>query len=82
METKRNDITLEVKKVGGLKFRVNSRVCYIMKRGTYALFAEGLGYLQWNHENTIYSLKKQYLQQIVDAGGLVHYNDVHFVMPV
>lgn len=74
-------INLQVKNVSGLKFRVSKNVCYIMKRGTFALFAEGLGYLQWNNEEAIYSLRKEYLQEIVDAGGLVNYDAVHFVMP-
>lgn len=82
METKRNGINLEVKIVSGLKFRANKRMCYVMKRGSYALYAEGLGYLQWNCDNAVYSLKKKYLQEIVDAGGLLNYDDVHFVYPV
>lgn len=86
METKDLNKKLEIKPVGGLKFRINSKMVAVMTEGCYSLFIEGLGYLyfQADDEPIPYVPRggKKALQSIIDEGGLLDYNDIRFANPI
>lgn len=72
---------LQIKKVGGLEFRVNSFKTYVMNPRTYALFIDGLGYLKFKNEDCIYTPARAALELIRES-GLLDYGCVEFVQPI
>ncbi|PAE87638.1 hypothetical protein [Shouchella clausii] len=74
---------LEIKKIDGLKWKTeHPDYDYLVCKG-YALYSKEKGYLGFNSE-TPYTPNggKATLQSIIDAGGLIHYDDVYWIKPI
>lgn len=79
-EAKELNAKLQVKRIKGLRFRISERMSVIM-RGTYGVYVEGRGFMQWNHENAPICGTRDRLQKGYINEGLLSYCDVHFVQP-
>lgn len=86
METEELNRKLEIKSVGGLKFRINSKIVAVMKEGCHSLFIEGLGYLYFLTDKEpipyVPCGGKKALQSIIDNGGLLDYSEIRFTNPI
>lgn len=78
-------MVLDVKRIDGLKWLSKDNKGYYMEKG-FALYNQGLGYLKFKTDKTevpyIPCGGKKALQDIIDAGGLTHYNDVEWLKPI
>lgn len=72
---------LQIKRIKGLRFRVN-KVMVVEMNCEYGLYIEGKGFLQWNFKDMPIGGNKKWLTECFLNEGFLHYNDVHFVNPI
>lgn len=81
MTTKQLNKALEVVRLDGVQFNTPNGVAKIYG---YGFYVAGKGYLQFNTDVIPYTPcgGKEVLENIVQAGGFLNYNNIIFVQPI
>lgn len=74
-------MNLQIKKVNGLKWKIEDRYCTI---DGFSLYEDSKGYMSFKHDGIPYvpTGGKKALQRIIDDGGLTSYDNVVWINPI
>lgn len=72
---------IQVKQVNGLRFKVSDRIGYVCGKG-YGFYIEGMGFIKFKSDNTIFTLAKKSTAASVANDGFLEYDSLEFSLPM